>query len=60
MIYYEKPMHQQRPIDTNPALDGGMAASEQLSRQAISLPMHPCPDQVTRDRVIEAVMRAVD
>jgi dTDP-4-amino-4,6-dideoxygalactose transaminase len=59
MIYYEKPMHQQTAYQDYPALDG-MAVSEQLSRQAISLPMHPYLDQATQDRIIEAVIRAAN
>ena len=60
MIYYEKPMHQQTAYRHYPALDAGMSVSEQLSRQVISLPMHPYLDQATQDRIIEAVIRAIE
>jgi UDP-2-acetamido-2-deoxy-ribo-hexuluronate aminotransferase len=58
MIYYERPMHQQTAYRHYPSVED-MAASESLSRQAISLPMHPYLDQATQDRVIDAVVRAV-
>jgi UDP-2-acetamido-2-deoxy-ribo-hexuluronate aminotransferase len=53
-------MHQQTAYRHFPALDGGMAVSEQLSRQAISLPMHSNLDQATQDHIIEAVIRAAN
>ena len=54
-IYYPKSMHQQTAYRDFPIADGGLPVSERLSADVISLPMHAYLDEVTQDRVIQAV-----
>jgi dTDP-4-amino-4,6-dideoxygalactose transaminase len=58
-IYYPKSMHQQTAYRDFPVADGGLAVSERLSADVISLPMHAYLDEPTQDRVIAAVRDAV-
>ncbi len=58
-IYYPKSMHQQTAYRDFPAAEGGLAVSERLSADVISLPMHAYLDEATQDRVIAAVRDAV-
>ena len=58
-IYYAKSMHQQTAYRDFPVADGGLAASERLSADVISLPMHAYLDQPTQERVIAAVRSAL-
>src|SRR6201994_3376945 len=51
-IYYPKSMHQQTAYRDFPIADGGLAVSERLSADVISLPMHAYLDETTQDRVI--------
>jgi dTDP-4-amino-4,6-dideoxygalactose transaminase len=54
-IYYPKSMHQQTAYKAYPVADGGLPASERLSSDVISLPMHAYLDEASQDRVIQAV-----
>jgi dTDP-4-amino-4,6-dideoxygalactose transaminase len=54
-IYYPKSMHQQTAYKDYPVADGGLAVSERLSADVISLPMHAYLDEASQDRVIAAV-----
>ena len=58
-IYYPKSMHQQTAYRNFPIADGGLPASERLSRDVISLPMHAYLDEPTQERIIKAVRGAV-
>jgi len=58
-IYYPKSMHQQTAYRHFPVADGGLPVCEKLSRECISLPMHPYLDAATQNRVISAVRDAV-
>jgi dTDP-4-amino-4,6-dideoxygalactose transaminase len=58
-IYYTKSMHQQTAYRNYPVAEGGLPASESLSEDVISLPMHAYLDEATQDRVIEAVRGAL-
>jgi dTDP-4-amino-4,6-dideoxygalactose transaminase len=58
-IYYPKSMHQQTAYRDFPVADGGLAASERLSGDVISLPMHAYLDEPTQERVIKAVRGAI-
>ncbi|GAA3849847.1 DegT/DnrJ/EryC1/StrS family aminotransferase [[Pseudomonas] carboxydohydrogena] len=58
-IYYPKSMHQQTAYRHFPVADGGLPVCEMLSRECISLPMHPYLDTATQDRIISAVRDAV-
>jgi dTDP-4-amino-4,6-dideoxygalactose transaminase len=57
--YYTKSMHQQTAYRDFPVADGGLPASESLSEDVISLPMHAYLDEPTQDRVIQAVRGAL-
>jgi len=54
-IYYPKSMHQQTAYKNYPIADGGLAVSERLSSDVISLPMHAYLDEASQDRVVAAV-----
>jgi dTDP-4-amino-4,6-dideoxygalactose transaminase len=54
-IYYPKSMHQQTAYKNYPVADGGLAVSEHLSSDVISLPMHAYLDEASQDRIIHAV-----
>lgn len=58
-IYYPIPLHRQQAYKNYPVGKGGVAASERLSGEVISLPMHPYLDEVTQGRIIDAVRRAL-
>jgi len=58
-IYYAKPLHRQAAYRGFPVADGGLAVSEQLAGEVISLPMHAYLERPVQDRVIEAVRRAL-
>jgi dTDP-4-amino-4,6-dideoxygalactose transaminase len=57
-IYYPKSMHQQTAYRDFPVADGGLPASERLSGDVISLPMHAYLDEPTQQRIIKAVRGA--
>jgi dTDP-4-amino-4,6-dideoxygalactose transaminase len=58
-IYYTRSMHQQTAYRDYPVAEGGLPASESLSEDVISLPMHAYLDEPTQDRVVEAVRGAL-
>jgi dTDP-4-amino-4,6-dideoxygalactose transaminase len=58
-IYYPTPLHRQQPYQRFPVPEGGVPVSERLAEEVISLPMHAYLDDVTQDRIIEAVRRAL-
>jgi dTDP-4-amino-4,6-dideoxygalactose transaminase len=59
MIYYPKSVHQQTAYKHYPVADGGLPASERLSQDVISLPIHAYLDESTQDRIIKAVRDAL-
>jgi dTDP-4-amino-4,6-dideoxygalactose transaminase len=58
-IYYPKSIHQQSAYRDFPVAEGGLPASESLSEDVISLPMHPYLDEPTQNRIIGAVRTAL-
>ena len=58
-IYYPIPLHRQQAYKHYPVGEGGLAVSERLADEVISLPMHAYLDAPTQDRVIEAVRRVL-
>ncbi|MBI2713847.1 MAG: DegT/DnrJ/EryC1/StrS family aminotransferase [Rhizobiales bacterium] len=58
-IYYPIPLHRQQAYKNYPVGQGGVAVSEQLAAEVISLPMHAYLDEPTQDRIIDAVRRAL-
>jgi dTDP-4-amino-4,6-dideoxygalactose transaminase len=58
-IHYPIPLHRQQPYQHFPIAAGGVPVSERLAEEVISLPMHAYLDEVTQDRIIDAVRRAL-
>jgi dTDP-4-amino-4,6-dideoxygalactose transaminase len=58
-IYYSKPLHRQEAYAHFPYADGGLAVSDRLAQEVISLPMHAYLDEPTQDRIIDAAQRAL-
>jgi dTDP-4-amino-4,6-dideoxygalactose transaminase len=59
-IYYPIPLNKQGAYRQYPAGEGGLAVSERLAEEVISLPMHAYLDEETQDRIIEAVRAALN
>jgi len=57
-IYYPKPLHRQTAYRQFLVADGGLAVSDRLADEVISLPMHPYLESATQDRIISAVRKA--
>ena len=58
-IYYPIPLHRQQAYKHYPVGKGGVAVSDRLAAEVISLPMHAYLDAPTQDRIIDAVRRAL-
>ena len=58
-VYYARSLHQQTAFRDFPIAEAGLPVSEQLSRDVISLPMHPYLDEATQERIIKAVRGAL-
>jgi dTDP-4-amino-4,6-dideoxygalactose transaminase len=58
-VYYRKPLHWQEAYRRFPVADGGLAASERLAGEVVSLPMHAYLDEPTQARIIQAVRGAL-
>ena len=58
-IYYPIPLHRQQAYKNYPVGRGGVAVSDRLAAEVISLPMHPYLDAATQDRIIDATCHAL-
>ena len=58
-VYYAKPLHRQVAYSGYPVAEGGLAVSEKLAEEVISLPMHAYLDGDTQDRIVAAVRTAL-
>jgi dTDP-4-amino-4,6-dideoxygalactose transaminase len=58
-IYYPIPLHRQQAYKQYPVGKGGVAVSDRLAAEVISLPMHAYLDAATQDRIIDATRRAL-
>ena len=58
-VYYPIPLHRQQIYREFPVAEGGAPVSERLAEEVISLPMHAYLDEVTQDRIIEAVRHSL-
>jgi UDP-2-acetamido-2-deoxy-ribo-hexuluronate aminotransferase len=58
-IYYPIPLHRQLAYKHFPVGKGGVAVSDRLAAEVISLPMHAYLDEATQDRIIDATHRAL-
>jgi len=59
-IYYPTPVHRLEAYARFPTVDGGLAVSDRLAQEVISLPIHGYLDEPTQDRIIDAVHRALN
>ena len=57
--YYPVPAHRQGAYSDYPVADGGLAVTEKLAGDVISLPMHAYLDEPTQDRIVDAVRGAL-
>ncbi|MBC8791943.1 MAG: aminotransferase DegT [Tagaea sp. CACIAM 22H2] len=58
-IYYSRPVHAQTAYSQYPVAAGGLPATEKLSGEVLSLPMHAYLDEATIDRIADTFGRAV-
>lgn len=58
-IYYPIPLHRQLAYRHYPVGKGGVAVSDRLAAEVISLPMHAYLDAPTQDRIIDATRCAL-
>lgn len=58
-IHYPKPLHRQPAFDSFPVAAGGLAVSERLAGEVLSLPMHPYLDERTQDRIVVSLRDAL-
>jgi dTDP-4-amino-4,6-dideoxygalactose transaminase len=58
-VYYPRPLHRQSAYRHCPMAGGRLPVAEQLSRQVLSLPMHPYLASETQARIVDAVGRTV-
>ena len=58
-IYYPIPLHRQQAYKHYPVGAGGMAVSDTLAAEVLSLPMHPYLDAATQARIVDGVRRAI-
>lgn len=58
-IYYAKPLHRQTAYRDFPAVESGLALSDKLATEVISLPMHAYLEEPVQDHIIAAVRRAL-
>lgn len=59
-IYYPKPLHRQTAYGHFPVAGGSLPVSDKLSARVLSLPMHPYLEPAVQDRIIGAVLAALD
>ena len=58
-IYYPIPLHRQQAYKHYPVGEGGVAVSDRLTAEVVSLPMHAYVDEPTQGRIIDATRRAL-
>lgn len=60
MIYYEKPLHQQKAYSRYKCASGGLPVSETLPDRILCLPMHPYLKRDDQERIIDVIRGAVE
>jgi dTDP-4-amino-4,6-dideoxygalactose transaminase len=58
-VYYRKPLHRQTGYSHFSSAPGGLPVTDRLSAEVLSLPMHPYLDELTQERIVDALHRAV-
>jgi dTDP-4-amino-4,6-dideoxygalactose transaminase len=59
-VYYPRPLHRQSPFAASPASPTGLATSELLAEEVLSLPMHPYLTAADQERVCDSLARALE
>lgn len=63
-VYYAKPLHRQAAYSHNLVAgykqDGALPVTDALSKDVMSLPMHPYLDKTVQDYIVENIQLAVD
>jgi dTDP-4-amino-4,6-dideoxygalactose transaminase len=57
-IYYPIPLHRQVAYKKFPMAPGGLAVSDKMAGEVLSLPMHPYLSEPDQNRIINAVKGA--
>ena len=58
-IYYPIPLHRQQAYRGYPMAPGGLAVSERLAAEVVSLPMHPYLEPSAQDAVVAALRESL-
>lgn len=59
-VYYQLTLPQQPAYADFPVVPGGVPVAEAMTREVVSLPMHPYLDADTQEKIIAATLEAVD
>ena len=59
-VYYPRPVHEQTAYRGYPVAGNGTPNATRLPREVLSLPMHPYLDRATQDRIVAAVLEALE
>jgi dTDP-4-amino-4,6-dideoxygalactose transaminase len=54
-VYYAKGLHHQTAYRDYPIAGNGLPVTDRLTGEVLSLPMHPYLDEITQDRIVEAL-----
>jgi dTDP-4-amino-4,6-dideoxygalactose transaminase len=60
MVYYEKPLHQQKAYSRYKRASGGLTVSETLPDRILCLPMHPYLKRDDQERIVDVIRGAVE
>ena len=60
MVYYEKPLHQQKAYSRYKCASGGLPVSETLPDRILCLPMHPYLKRDDQERIVDVIRGAVE
>jgi dTDP-4-amino-4,6-dideoxygalactose transaminase len=59
-VYYPRPLHEQTAFSVYPVSKAGVPVAERLAMEVLSLPMHPYLAAHQQDRIIDAIVSAVN
>lgn len=59
-VYYPRSVHEQTAYRDYPIAGNGTPNATRLPREVLSLPMHPYLDRATQDRIVAAVLEALE
>jgi dTDP-4-amino-4,6-dideoxygalactose transaminase len=60
MVYYEKPLHQQKAYSRYKRASSGLPVSETLPDRILCLPMHPYLKRDDQERIVDVIRGAVE